>query len=245
MDAFRVQIQNFEGPLDLLLNLIEQRRLHISDVSLSEVTDDFLAHVEQLKEFPTEEIAHFVFIASTLVLIKARSLLPLLPLSEEEEQNIEDLEKRLKLYERVKTLSAHVRSRYADRAMYISQKIDKTPEPVFAPTKEVTLAAIAAVVKNILKYLPRKDAIPQIVVQKIVSIEHMMDDLAARIKGALSMRWSDYTRDKNDVADRVEIAIKFLALLELIKRGVITARQNKHFDDITMDTAAPSLPSYI
>src|SRR6478609_2971026 len=98
MMDFAVKTPVYEGPLDLLLDLVEKRKLFVSDVSLAQVTDDFIKYIESHEEFPISESAEFIVIASTLMLVKSRSLLPMLELTQEEEASIEDLEKRLVLY---------------------------------------------------------------------------------------------------------------------------------------------------
>ena len=84
--SFKVKTSSFEGPLDLLLDLIEKRKLFINDVSLAKVTDDFIAHIKQFDDLPMAESAHFILIASTLLLIKSKSLLQELNLTEEEKR---------------------------------------------------------------------------------------------------------------------------------------------------------------
>ena len=108
--AYKVQLPIFEGPLDLLLDLIEQRKLLINDVSLAKVTDDYLAHIKEEGGFSLPGAAQFILVASTLLLIKSRSLLPSLALTEEEEGSIEDLERRLMLYKKMKDLRAGVQT---------------------------------------------------------------------------------------------------------------------------------------
>src|SRR3989344_4122925 len=103
--SFTVKQEHFEGPLELLLDLIEKRKLFVSDVSLAKVADDYISYVKNLSEFPVADSAHFVLIASTLLLIKSKSLLPNLDLTTEEQVSIEDLEHRLRLYERMRKLS--------------------------------------------------------------------------------------------------------------------------------------------
>src|SRR3990167_10380841 len=107
---FAVKTQVFEGPLDLLLELISKRKLFVNDVSLSQVTDDFIAYIQEHDEFPLSESAEFILVASTLMLIKSRSLLPTLELTEEEEESIHDLEDRLALYARTKELAVELKS---------------------------------------------------------------------------------------------------------------------------------------
>src|ERR1035437_2753511 len=106
---FTIKTQSFEGPLDLLLDLIEKRKLFINDISLAQVTDDFISHIKQGTGVSMGESAHFILVASTLLLIKSKSLLPDLNLTDEEQGDISDLERRLKMYKCIKEASVHVR----------------------------------------------------------------------------------------------------------------------------------------
>ena len=111
--SFSVKTSVFEGPLDLLLELINKRKLFVSDVSLARVTDDFICYIEQYesagRRIPIAESAEFIMVASTLMLVKSRSLLPGLRLTEEEEESISDLEQRLALYAYMKELSLELK----------------------------------------------------------------------------------------------------------------------------------------
>jgi len=100
--SYTVKTGVFEGPLDLLLDLVTKRKLFVNDVSLAQVTDDFIKYLEEHEEFPIGESAEFIVVASTLMLIKSRSLLPMIKLTDEEEESIHDLEDRLVVYGRVK-----------------------------------------------------------------------------------------------------------------------------------------------
>src|SRR3990167_5690510 len=109
-DSYTVRTQVFEGPLDLLLELVTKRKLFVNDVSLAQVTDDFIRYIDERGEIPLGESAEFILVASTLMLIKSRSLLPMLELTEEEEESIHDLENRLALYARTKELAVELKS---------------------------------------------------------------------------------------------------------------------------------------
>src|ERR1035437_4870141 len=101
-DAFKIKTTSFEGPFGLLLTLVEKRKLFINDVSLAAVTEDYLNYMNKLgglNSLPPAEISSFIIVASTLILIKSKSLLPNLNLTLEEEGDIHDLEERLRLYE--------------------------------------------------------------------------------------------------------------------------------------------------
>ncbi|MBI4118417.1 MAG: segregation/condensation protein A [Parcubacteria group bacterium] len=239
--GYKVKTRTFEGPLDLLLTLIQERKLHISDVSLAEITDDYISYIESLPEFPTREAADFILVASTLVLIKSRALLPALTLTEEEEENIENLEERLRLLKRMRDLVPIVRERYGAAIVYYREP-SKDIIPVFAPTGELTAPNLLSTVMNVLKRLPKISDIPQIMVRKVISLEEMMDDLAGRIRGALAISFKEFARDKKDT---IGIVVSFLAMLELVKRGIITVRQDKHFEDIAMESGDVATPKYL
>src|SRR3989344_7208861 len=87
--SYRVKTEQFEGPLDLLLSLIEKRKLFINDFALSKVADDYIAHIRSFETYPMNDVANFLLVASTLVLIKSKALLPDLNLTTEEESDID------------------------------------------------------------------------------------------------------------------------------------------------------------
>src|SRR5574344_205785 len=96
---FHIDTEHFQGPIDLLLSLIEKRKLFINDFSLSKVADDYISQVRSFESYPIDDVANFLLVASTWVLIKSKSILPDLNLTKEEEQDIDDLKRRLALYE--------------------------------------------------------------------------------------------------------------------------------------------------
>src|SRR3989338_7586724 len=96
MERFSIETEIYSGPLEALLNLIEERKLPISQINLAEVTDAYLAYVEKLPELPLGETAQFILVASTLLLIKSRTLLPTLTLSDDERESVQELEDVIK-----------------------------------------------------------------------------------------------------------------------------------------------------
>ena len=102
---FKITVEDFEGPLDLLLRLIELEKLDVTKVSLAKVADDFLKHLEKIDNISTEKLSEFLDIASKIILIKSKILLPQLELTEEEQEDIDELEKRLKEYQVFKKVS--------------------------------------------------------------------------------------------------------------------------------------------
>lgn len=239
MDNYVVKINHFEGPLEVLLDLIEKRKLHINDVSLSQVTDDYISHVRKLQEFSIPGIANFVLVAATLLLIKSRSLLPGLTLSEEEESDISDLEERLRMYKKVKELSAHVKTRFGKEIIF--ERGELKNEPVFSPPEEMTLLSIIGSLKTVIKNIPIKEITPKAIVKKIISLEEMIARLVERVESSMKLSFKEFAKGSSE---KVEIIVGFLAMLELVKQGSIDVMQEKMFDDIHMEAQGVDVPRY-
>lgn len=238
--TFKIKTEVFEGPLDLLLNLIEKRKLFINDISISKVTDDFIAYVKNLNKFPIGESANFILIASTLLLIKSISLLPNLHLSEEEEHDIKDLEARLKLYQKIKGLSIGIKKIFGRDIIFVP--LARKTNPVFSPDESITLANLLNSAREVIKDIPKNESLPKVVVRKIISMEEVIENLTERIKTSLSLNFKDFARIGKE--DKINVIVSFLAMLELVKQGLIEVMQENQFDDIQMRTQEMSTPKY-
>lgn len=245
MPEFKIKTEIFEGPLDLLLSLIEKKKLLVNDISLSKVTDDFIKHVEQIPSYSVGDRAQFIVIASTLLLIKSRSLLPTLSLTEDEEQSIKDLEERLQIYQKIKELSSHIKTYFGRNRIHYALD-SKSAQVVFSPHSSITIHALAESLKDAIKRLPVKISEPKVTIKKIISLEEMIDRLSVRIKDSLKMSFKDFSgkggRGGSRV-EKVEVIVSFLAMLELVKQGIIDAIQETK-DDIRMETTAVGIPRY-
>lgn len=239
--AYQVKLDQFEGPLDLLLTHIEKRKLPINEVSLAKVTDDFISYIENTEKFPIGESAHFILIASTLLLIKSKSLLPTLDLTSEEQGSIEDLERRLKQYQRIKDLSVHVKERFG-KVILFSPLPRKNRKPVFSPDSKTNISGIREAVNRVLESIPKFEKLPTVLVKKVISLEEMIGGLTERITKSLKMSFKEFSLA--DKKDKVNVIVSFLAMLELVKRGIIKANQEKVFDDIYMETEEIGVPQY-
>lgn len=239
--TFTIKTQSFEGPLDLLLELIEKRKLFISDIALAKVTDDFIAHIKQFENMPMGESAHFILVASTLLLIKSKSLLPELSLTEEEQSDIKDLETRLKIYKRIKEASKNIEALFGKDVIYKQSK-SQAVNDVFVPDPGFSLEKALVALKDLVSRLPKKENLPQLSVKKIMSLEDMIGDLTTRITKTLRMSFKQFTSEHK--GEKVNIIVSFLAMLELVKQGVLQVSQNYDFADIEMETKEVGVPSY-
>lgn len=240
---FKVRIGEFEGPLDLLLDLIEKRKLHISNVSLSQVADEFLEHIKQHEEFPIGDSAEFILIASTLLLIKSKSLLPNLELTPEEEGSIEDLEERLREYQKYKILALSIRKMFGHFLFFASES--KVRPVMFAPTAEIQTSNLYRALREVLQSLPKPVVLPKVKVEKIISLEEMIESLSQRIQKSFKMSFSAFAgQGQGDKAQKINVIISFLAMLELVKRGAVRVSQESHFGDISMESENINIPTY-
>lgn len=236
---YTIRTPAFEGPFALLLELIEKRKLLVNEFSLSQVTDDFIQHVRSQAEFPIEDAADFIQVAATLLLIKSRSLLPELELSEEEEQDVEDLKRRLIAYEKTRE-AAKTLTRLFGRNVMVSAG-ERTPEVLFSPAKDMRLETLASALRTVLLEREKEEVLPEARVKPMVTIEEMMDRLLTRVQKAMTMSFRDFS---GDTKEKVEVIVSFLALLELVKQGAVDVLQHDTFADIRITNTSTALPKY-
>jgi segregation and condensation protein A len=254
---FIVKQEHFEGPLDLLLSLIEKRKLFVNDIALAKVTDDFISHIQSLGQFPMADSANFILIASTLLLIKSKSLLPTLDLTGEEERGIHDLEIRLKIYQEIKNASIGVKALFGKEIIFQPSQAHPI-EPLFSPDASMTIAGLSASISALVNALPKKEFLPKAVVQKVMSLEEMITRLTERVTKNLRMSFKEFAKmggtaggagnSTGNSEVKVHIIVSFLAMLELVKQGIIQVTQeeslaNRH-GDIHMETKTAGVPHY-
>jgi segregation and condensation protein A len=240
-DSFLVKTEVFQGPLDLLLSLIEKKKLMINELSLAKITDDYLNFVDQSEQLSLQKNAHFILIAATLVLIKSKSLLPTLDLTREEEDSIQELETRLKVYQRMKETEPWIIENFGTSPKYFKQdsKIDGV---IFAPPKNLNLGLIKEAALGVIKSLPKVEKIPERTVKKVISLEESIVNLSNRIRQNINMSFKEFSRF--DKEERVNVVVSFLAMLELVKQGAILASQEGQYQEIDMQTREFDTPNY-
>jgi len=251
---FTIKTEVFEGPLELLLTMIEKRKFFINDISLAKVADDYIEYVKKIGELPMNLTSHFILVASTLLLIKSKSLLPQVVLTVEEEESISDLENRLFIYKKFKELSVKISKIFGNKIIY-AKNPSKNTQIVFSPEDSITVMNIRLSAKNVIESLPKQEVLPKTVIDKIISLETMIERLTEKIQNSLKLNFSDFTKGqggtKNQGArhsaygeDKKNIIISFLAVLELVKRGIISVTQNNLVDEIEIETKDIAVPNY-
>jgi segregation and condensation protein A len=206
--SHKIHIKDFEGPLELLLDLIESKKLSINEVSLGRVTEEYFSYLQNLKEQEDssyhEEVASFLVIASTLMLIKSRSLLPGFQVSEEEDSDIKELEERLLTYKRIKEMAVELEILSSARKEMYTRSAFSTVIPSFMPPKTpLDLVNMLTILKGALAALPQKNQLPQKIVKKIVSLEEMIGELESRIEKGMVNTFTDFVKNKREKLDVV------------------------------------------
>jgi segregation and condensation protein A len=234
----------YEGPLEVLLELIEKRKLLINDISLAAVTDEYIARINAMPQLPVGETAEFVSLAATLLLIKSRSLLPTLELSDDESRDIKELEYRLAVYQILKEAS-----RSLDRLdlPYLHEGTPREMEPLYIKDDSATPVSLRSAAQALIDGFPTTLVLPKVAVKKIMSLEEMIERMAGRVSSAFRMSFREFasTHSTKEVQEQKHtVIVSFLALLELVKQGIIKATQDSHFSDITLESDAVSTPTY-
>ncbi len=237
-ETYQIKMTGFEGPFGLLLELIEKRKLFINDVSLSTVTEDYLKYMNNLSDrsssFLPAEISSFVLVASTLILIKSKSLLPNLDLTMEEEGDIKSLEERLRLYELFMKLGGNIKNNFGKKIIFAPLE-RKNEVLVFLPDEQITKESMMSFAKGALGSVPQKIFLPKVEVQKVISINEMIDKLTERIQESVKMSFKNFTGKVTTREERVFMIVGFLAMLELVRNGILQVAQENNFSDIIIE----------
>ena len=232
---YRVELPDFEGPLDLLLSLIEREELDITKISLAHVTDQYLAYLEVLKEVNPDELTDFLIVAAKLILIKSEMLLPRPPASviEEEEEDVGDeLARQLILYKQFKEVSGQLKEiedrsqRNFVRVAPLSPKIEPKLIPGAGSLEQLLQAGREAFVIK-----PPDPAVDEVVSPEVITIGQQMIHIRQEITAQQQVSLQTLLRGNSN---RLEIIVTLLAVLELIKRGLVRVDQTGLFGDIVI-----------
>jgi segregation and condensation protein A len=223
------KLQQFTGPLDLLLNLVGEQKMNISDVSLSTVTEQYLKYLEKLEEREPEEMADFLLIAARLLLLKSKKLLPMLQPEEDEGPSLED---QLRLYQAFVEASKKLNKRWLS-GIRSDFRVEPPRRPSeFVPPKNLSQALLQEFFLKLLQRIKPLPELPQARMDKAVSVRDKIETIRALLQKAESVSFRELL---GKASNRSEIIASFLALLELVKSENIVLRQKKTFEDILIE----------
>jgi segregation and condensation protein A len=247
---FTIKQGRFEGPYTTLLQMIEDKKLHISEISLSKIADDYIDYVKSLDNIDTFDLSQFVVVASTLMLIKAKSLMPQMNYTEEEKQEVDNLEKKLELLKVVREAENNIKSIWSKTPMLKRQRV-KILEKRFKNPDNFTLQNIHSVLILTLAKMPNFEKLRRVAVRQAVKLEDVIEKMINRIGKEFSslkqFAQSLSLSDDKDGAEPLEkkeqiknnIVVSFLAILELLRQNLIKVEQ--HDNDIKIESVDSTL----
>lgn len=228
--SYTVAIPVYEGPLALLLDLIERAELDITSVSLAQVTDQYLTYVRALEHVTADEISSFLVIASKLIQIKSEALLPRPPVREVGEVDpAEDLARQLRMYKRYKEIGLWLEDRQSKNLRTFLRVAPPPKVEAKLDLSDITLADLFEAAERIFTAEQEKQSLGTVITAPKITIREKIELIAARLRGE---RGATFRGLLGENPTRLEIVVTFLALLELVKRYRVQAQQESLFSDI-------------
>ena len=230
--GYTVTIPVYEGPLDLLLQLIEHAELDITAVALAQVTDQFLAYIHQV-QIPADEISAFLVVAAKLLQIKSEALLPRPPVREAGEEDIgEELTRQLRIYKRFKELAKWLDERERRHLRTYLRVAPPLKIEGHLDMSDISLADLMAAAETIFAEEAEKQSLGTVISAPRITIREKISLIAERLGGHSNASFRSLFGQK---PSRLEVVVTFLALLELVKRYRVAARQEELFSDIEIE----------
>ncbi|HJS20223.1 MAG TPA: segregation/condensation protein A [Anaerolineales bacterium] len=231
--SYTVQTPVYEGPLDLLLSLIERAELDITAVSLASVTDSYLSYINSLEQVNPDEISAFLLIAAKLLQIKSEALLPRPPVRGSSEEDAgQTLVDQLKLYKRYKEIGMWMHRRQEDK---LRTFLRIAPPPKVEPKLDMsnlTLEKLLTAAAEAFAKERNKQPLGMIIAPPRITIREKIDLIAKTMK---EVERASFRALLTQGASRLEVVVTFLAMLELVKRYRIHAHQESLFGEIEID----------
>jgi len=228
------KIDKFEGPLGLLLQLIERQELDITEISLAKIADQYIEYIRGCKGIGPEELADFLVVAAKLLLIKSRALLPFL--KGEEEEEIEEFENQLRMYkeflEAAKKIEAIIGKKRFSFTREFNRQAFLANANIFSPPKNLKAALLQTVFSEIISSIKPPEKLEEKNLEQIVNIE---DKILAIQQILLEKIKISFNHILAGAKNKTEVIVSFLAILELIKQKDIMVVQGGLFEEIEIN----------
>ena len=231
---YNIHLQVYDGPLDLLYDMISKQKIDIKDISITEITKQYLSYLEMLDKMDLEITSEFITMASKLLQIKSRYLLYKQKDDEEEEDPRLELMEKLEEYKKYKLAAQDLKSNVTDLSEVFYRKKEEIIIDEKIDLEDISIDAIKMILPHILKVKTseetefKDDRLNKIVKGRIVSVEEKMVYIRDIIKEKEQVHFTNIIED----CDKNEVIATFLSILELIKAKEITVEQDIFFDDI-------------
>lgn len=231
-----VKTEKFTGPISVLHTMIEERKLSVSEFSLVEITEDFINYVRGLDGIDNEEMTHFISVASILILLKSKTLIPELVLTEEEDRDIQILENQVACFSILKERVKIVRDAWGSQIVLSPSVKNKKLENIFVPDQQMDIVFFHRyILERLSEIEPKQDDKKEVKVHKTLKIEDALSHVRSIIKRIKNLNFKNMgTGGDQRLQERNKrnVVILFLAVLELVKIGEIDVVQTENFSDI-------------
>jgi len=226
---YEIKIEKFAGPLDLLLQLIEQEKLEITEIAIGQVTDQYLLYIEKMEDKDPEELSDFLVVAARLLLLKSRVLLPEIIA----EEDLDDLAKQLKMYKEFQEASKKIEAMIGEKRFTFSrEKLPMKTEVEFSPPANLKADDMKNVFLAVLRRLDPLVKIPRQAIEKTISLQQRIMEIKDFL---LTQQRVGFKSLITKAKSRTEVIVNFLAILELLKQQHLRVKQSKIFDDIMIE----------
>ena len=229
--AYNIKLEQFKGPLELLLKFIEEEMLDVTSVSLAKVADQYLDYISHRENIGLENLANFLTIASRLILIKSKALLPFLELTDEEEKEIKDLEFQLQEYKKFKEITQPVRQIFDSSRISFSREGFSGFHSFFFPPENINALDLKKTFLKILEEIPLLEKLEEEMVREVVTLEEKINYIQSMFKDKIITSFSEIVVKAEN---KVDVIVSFLAILELVKQRIIEAEQGEMFNEIKL-----------
>lgn len=216
----------FSGPYTLILQMIEERKLSITEISLGTLADEYIAYIESLQAKDYKDISQFIVVAATLVLIKVKALLPGISYTEIEEKQVHDLTYRLEALQQVKKASQIIEKKWGETPLF-HKKRSAIRDPLFTPSAYTTGDYLYSVMMLMMLTFEREGRLKEYVMEKKISLEEITESIYARMESMQHFSFDDITfgeredDGKSKEEKKREIISYFVAILHMFKNGDI------------------------
>jgi segregation and condensation protein A len=229
--AYNFKLEKFEGPLDLLLELIEKEELEITELSLAHVADQYLEYIKNNENIQLDNLAEFLSVASKLILIKSRALLPILEFTEEEEEEIKDLAKQLEEYKKFKEASVIIGKVAEKGKICYSREGFSGVRTFFYPPENINVFDFKKYFLSVLAEIPIIEKLEEEIVREVMTLEEKINDLQNFLRQRIETSFAEIT---TGATDKIDVIISFLAMLEMVKQRIINVEQGELFKEIKL-----------
>ena len=225
------KLEKFEGPLSLLLKLIEEEELDITQISLAKIADQYIEYIKTSPNITPENMADFLVVATRLLLIKSRALLPFL--YPEEEKEIEELEHQLKMYkeyvEAMKKINVMIGKKKFMFAREFNRKAVLLDANLFSPPKSLTKEEMAMILRDVLARMEPLEKLEEQTIDDMIKIEDKILSIQRMLVERMKLSFAQII---SEAKSKTEIIVSFLAMLELMRQKEVDLIQDELFSEI-------------